>query len=377
MSNMSKPFVYGMSVDGENFTDRELETRRLKLNFENGVNSILISPRRMGKTSLVRKVQQMMDGSKTRVIYLDIYKCRTEYDFYEKYASAIIQQTATQIEQMIETAKQFLISITPRINYSPDPSAEFSLSLGISPQTHTPEEILELPERIAQKRGYNIVVCIDEFQQIGEMPNSLAIQRGIRSVWQHHRNSSYCLFGSKKHLMSELFYSRNMPFYQFGDMFFLKKIPTEKWTPFIVERFAKNGKQISEQLAEKIALTVDNYSAYVQQLAWNVFTLTDKVADEETFQNGLEATLAQASPLFVEMTANLSSFQLNFIRAICHGFHTDFSKKEVTSRFPLGTRSNLPRLKASLTDREIIETDERGIVLADPLFELWFKREMM
>ncbi|MBP3788818.1 MAG: hypothetical protein J6I52_04275 [Prevotella sp.] len=115
----------------------------------------------------------------------------------------------------------------------------------------------------------------------------------------------------------------------------------------------------------------------MQQLAWNVFTLTDKVADEETFQNGLEATLAQASPLFVEMTANLSSFQLNFIRAICHGFYTDFSKKEVTSRFPLGTRSNLPRLKTSLTDREIIETDEKGIVLADPLFELWFKREMM
>ena len=374
---MSKPFVYGMSVEGDNFTDRELETSRLMLNFKNGVNSILISPRRMGKTSLVKKVQSLMKESQTKVIYMDIYKCRTEYDFYEKYASAIIQSTATRMEQMIETAKQFLVSITPKITYSPEPNTDFSLSLGISPQAHTPEEILELPERIATEKGYNIVVCIDEFQQLGEIPDSVTVQKCIRSVWQHHRHTSYCLFGSKKHLMSQLFYSRNMPFYQFGDMFFLKKIPTEKWVPFIISRFNASGKQISAELAEKIATTADNYPAYVQQLAWNVFAQTEKTVTEESFQAGMEATVAQASPLFVEMTASLSSYQLNFIRAICLGYHNDFGKKEVTSRFSLGTRSNLPKLKQSLTDREIIETTEEGIFLADPLFQIWFKREMM
>ena len=81
---MSKPFIYGMSVEGNHFTDRELETQRLKLNFENGVNSILISPRRMGKTSLVKKVMSQIDDTKIKVVYMDIYKCRTEYEFYEK-----------------------------------------------------------------------------------------------------------------------------------------------------------------------------------------------------------------------------------------------------------------------------------------------------
>ena len=74
---MKKPFVYGVSVEGENFTDREMETKRLKLNFENGVNSILISNRRMGKTSLVRHVQKLVDGKEIKVVYMDIYKCRT------------------------------------------------------------------------------------------------------------------------------------------------------------------------------------------------------------------------------------------------------------------------------------------------------------
>jgi len=374
---MNKPFIYGMSVEGEHFTDRELETKRLKLNFENGVNSILISPRRMGKTSLVKHVKRLTEGPKLKVVYMDIYKCRTAYDFYEKFASSVIQATTSKMEKMIENAKEFLMGITPRIIYSPEPNTDFSLSLGINPKATSPEEILDLPERIAQKRGIQIVVCIDEFQQIGEMPDTLTLQKTIRSVWQHHRQTSYCLFGSKQHLMANLFYSRKMPFYQFGDMFFLKKIPTEKWVPFLVSRFKQAGYTISEELAEKICTTVENYSAYVQQLAWNVLAMTDAEVTEQTFKEGLEATLAQVAPLFVEQTSSLSAYQLNLIRAICRGYHDDFGKKEVTSQFDLGSRSNLVKLKKALIEREILETTETGYYLADPLFPLWFQREMM
>lgn len=373
----NKPFIYGMSVEGEHFTDRDLETKRLQLNFEHGVNSILISPRRMGKTSLVKKVKRLTESPTLKIVYMDIYKCRSEYDFYEKYASAIIQETATKMERMVENAKEFLMGVTPKIVFSPDMSTDFTLSLGVNPQTASPEEILDLPERIARKRHIQIVVCIDEFQQIGEMPDSLILQKTIRSVWQHHQHTSYCLFGSKQHLMSNLFYSRKMPFYQFGDMFFLKKIPMDKWVPFIISRFETVGKTISESLAEKICTTVDNYSAYVQQLAWNVLAVTDKDVDDQSFNDGLDATLAQVSPLYVEQMANLSSYQLNFIRAICAGYHGDFGKQEVTRQYNLGTRSNLAKLQKALIEREIIEITESGIYLADPLFAMWFKREMM
>lgn len=374
---MDKAFIYGMSVEGKNFTDRELETKRLQLNFENGMNSILISPRRIGKTSLVKKVKSLTEGKDRIVVFMDIYKCRSEYEFYEKFASSVIQATSTKMDQMVRTAKEFIMSITPKITYSPDPGTEYTLSLGITPKTNTPEEILDLPERIAQKKGIQMVVCIDEFQQIGEMPDSLTIQKTIRSVWQHHRNVCYCLFGSKQHLMNNLFYSRKMPFYQFGDMFFLKKIPTEKWVPFITSRFKDAGKQISEKLAERICQTVDNYSSYVQQLAWNVLVVSDSIVTEQTFQEGLEATFAQVTPFFVELTANLTTYQLNLLRAICIGFHEDFGKKEVTSQYDLGSRSNLVKLKKALIEREIIEQTEDGLFISDPLFERWFKREMV
>jgi hypothetical protein len=374
---MKRPFIYGMSVDGDNFTDRELETQRLKLNFENGINSIIISPRRMGKTSLVKRVAEQITEPQFKVIYMDIYKCRTEYDFYEKFAASIIESTATKMDQMLETAKEFILSITPKISYNPEPNTAFSLSLGITPKANSPEEILSLPERIAQKRGIHIIVCIDEFQQIGEFPDSITVQKRLRSVWQHQRNTSYCLFGSKKHLMSKLFYSRSLPFYQFGEMLFLKKIPTEKWVPFIVSRFASVGKQISEPLAAKICTSVDNYSAYVQQLAWNVLAVSSDTVTEESFLAGFEETLAQVSPLFVEQTLQLTTYQLNFIRAIAAGYHKDFGKKEVTSQFNLGVRSNLEKLQKAIVEREIVDYDETGYSITDPLFEIWFKRTMM
>ena len=373
---MDKAFIYGMSVEGKNFTDRELETKRLQLNFENGMNSILISPRRIGKTSLVKKVKSLTENQERIVVFMDIYKCRSEYEFYEKFASSVIQATSTKMDQMVQTAKEFIMSITPRITYSPDPGTEYTLSLGITPKMNTPEEILDLPERIALKKGIQMVVCIDEFQQIGEMPDSLTVQKTIRSVWQHHRNVCYCLFGSKQHLMNNLFYSRKMPFYQFGDMFFLKKIPTEKWVPFITSRFKDAGKQISEKLAERICQTVDNYSSYVQQLAWNVFVVSDSIVTEQSFQEGMEATFAQVTPFFVELTANLTTYQMNLLRAICSGFHEDFGKKNVTSHYDLGSRSNLVKLKKALIEREIIEQTEDGLFISDPLFERWFKQEM-
>lgn len=366
-----------MSVDGKHFTDRELETQRLKLNFENGVNSILISPRRLGKTSLVKKVMSQIDNPKIKVVYMDIYKCRTEYEFYEKFASTIIQSTASKVDKMIETAKEFIMSIVPKVIYSPDPGTEFALSLGINPSSNTPEEILNLPERIALKRGIEMVVCIDEFQQIGEMPDTLTVQKTLRSVWQHHKHTCYCLFGSKQHMMKNLFQSRKMPFYQFGDMFFIKRIPTEKWMSFIVNRFADSGKTISTELAQRICDAVDNYSSYVQQLAWNVFAVSSgSIITEQDIKDGYEATMAQSVSFFVEQTANLTSYQLNLIRAICQGYHQDFGSKEVTSRFELGTKSNLTKLKKALVEREIIEITETGCYIADPLFEQWFKIEM-
>lgn len=84
---------------------------------------------------------------------------------------------SNKLEQVVENIKQFLVRVSPKISFSPDSTSEYSLSLGITPKDYSPEEILNLPERIAQEKGIRLVVCIDEFQQIGEFPDTLTVQK--------------------------------------------------------------------------------------------------------------------------------------------------------------------------------------------------------
>ena len=374
---MGKAFVYGMSVGGDNFTDRIEETKRIKLDFENGINVILISPRRMGKTSLIKKVISEMDSPEIKVVYMDIYDCRSEYDFYNRFAETMMKSTGNQLEQVMENIKRFLVRVSPKLSFSPEPNSEFSVSLGITPKDYSPEEILDLPERIAKEQGIKIIVCIDEFQQIGEFADSLIVQKRLRGVWQHHQHVSYCFFGSKKHLMENIFQSRRMPFYQFGEMLHLKCIPTEYWVPFICSRFEKYGKKISEEYAARICHTVKNYSSYVQQLAWNVMAETEIEVNEESFTEGFNALLEQNSSLFIQQTEGLTTYQLNFIRLLCNGIHSGFNTQSVVELYSLGSKSNVDRIKKCLIDRELITIEKEGVFLADCVFELWFKREMM
>lgn len=372
---MKKAFVYGVAVEGENFTDRLTETKRLKRDFENGQNVVLISPRRMGKTSLVRHVISQVDTDKITVVHLDIYDCRTEYEFYNKLATAILRQTSGKGELMLRNIKDFLTRLTPKISFGVDPANEMSVSLGIAPEDYSPEEILQLPEKIAHKIGKHIVVCIDEFQQIGNFPDTLEVQKRVRGVWQLQQEVSYCLYGSKKHMLTKLFQSKRMPFYQFGDIRFLQPIALEDWIPFIRGKFEGNGQSISEEQITRICETVECQSSYVQQLAWNVMLCSDEVVSDETMEEALNDLIGQNSTLFLQQTEGLSSYQMNFLKALAAGETGDFTSAASLKKYNLGSKSNVSRLQEALIKKELIEKTGRTVVIADPVFRLWMLSE--
>ena len=373
----NKPFIFGVATSGENFTDREKETERLLSNFRYGVNTVLISPRRWGKTSLVQKVCSLVESDELRIVYLDIFACRSDRDFYDAFASAVIKQTSSKWEEWVENAKQFLSRISPKISLGPDPTSDFSISLELNPKSEDVTEILQLPEKIAEKKGCRMVVCIDEFQQIGEFKDSKNFQKQLRSIWQLQKSVSYCLFGSKKHLMNELFEKKSLPFYKFGDAIYLDKISTSHWIEYICGRFEATGKKITRELAEKICLTVDNHSSYVQQLSWLLWIHTDKEATEEIFQEAVEDLLAQNTPLFEKQTEDLTTYQMNFLRAITEGIHTEFTTQENLRKYQLGTSANVSIIKRSLLKKELIETGRKQVYIADPVLELWLRREFL
>lgn len=373
---MKKAFVYGVAVEGENFTDRVAETKRMKMDFENGQNVVLISPRRMGKTSLVRRVISQIDLDQIAIVHLDIYDCRTEYEFYNKLATAVLRQASGKGELMLRNIKEFLTRLTPKISFGLDPANEMSVSLGIAPEDYSPEEILQLPEKMAHKMGKHIVVCIDEFQQIGNFPDSIDVQKRIRGVWQLQKEVSYCLYGSKKHMLTDLFQNKRMPFYQFGDIRFLQPIALADWIPFIRGKFEEKGQSISDEQITRICETVEYQSSYVQQLAWNVMLCCDKVVDEAAMAEAIDDLISQNSTLFLQQTEGLTSYQMNFLKALAAGETSDLTSAAILKKYNLGSKSNISRLVDILIKKELIEKTGRTVTIADPVFRLWMRTHL-
>lgn len=378
-NHIEAPFVFGVRVEGDAFTDRREETERLKANFTYGVNTILISPRRMGKTSLVDKVCSLVESDDIKIARIDAFGCRSENDFINAFATAVVRATSNKWEEWMENAKVFLSRFVPKISFGQDPLNDFSLSLEYNASNNTTEEVLKLPETIAQTKGYRIVVCIDEFQQIGDFPDSLSFQKRLRGVWQLQSRVSYCLYGSKKHMMEQMFQDHSYPFYRFGDLFYLNKINEEDWVEYIRQRFETTGKHIPEDLAREICRVTDRYSSYVQQLAWFVWLRTAEAAtaSEADLQYGIDRLLDACEPLFIQQTEELSAYQMNFLRAIVNGVHTGFTQSTVLNTYRLGTAANVTRLKKALIEKDLITIPApKHLEMSDPILALWLKRRV-
>ncbi len=373
------PFVFGVRVEEDAFTDRREETARLKANFMYGVNTILISPRRMGKTSLVDKVCSLVESEDIKIARMDAFGCRSEHDFINAFATAIVRATSNRWEEWLENAKVFLSRFVPKISFGQDPLNDFSLSLEYNVNNQTTEEVLKLPELIAQAKGYHIVVCIDEFQQIGDFPDSLTFQKKLRGIWQLQSHVSYCLYGSKKHMMEQMFQNQSYPFYRFGDFFYLNKISERDWVEYICQRFEVTGKHISEDLASEICTVTERYSSYVQQLAWLVWLHTADAAQAtaEDVAYGIDRLLDACEPLFIQQTEDLSAYQMNFLHALVNGVHTGFTQSAVLSNYQLGTAANITRLKKALIEKDLITLSApKYLEMSDPILSLWLKKRV-
>ncbi len=279
----------------------------------------------------------------------------------------------------MENAKVFLSRFVLKIGFGQDPINDFSLSLEYNISNQTAEDVLRLPEVIAQSKGYRIVVCIDEFQQIGDFKDSLAFQKKLRGIWQLQSHVSYCLYGSKKHMMEQMFQNQSYPFYRFGDFFYLSKISEEDWVKYICQRFELTGKHISEELAREICLVTDRYSSYVQQLAWFVWlrTADSSESTSDDVEYGINCLLDACEPLFIQQTEDLSAYQMNFLHALANGVHNGFTQSAILKDYSLGTAANITRLKKALVDKDLImATGPRYLEISDPILTLWLKKRV-
>jgi uncharacterized protein len=371
---METPFVFGKIASALNFTNRIKETERLVFNFISSVNTILISPRRWGKSSLVKYAAEITQRRDKGIIFcfIDLNNVRTEEQFYNYFATSVLRSSSKKIKELMENVGAFLGRFIPNVTMSPGSDVEFKLGMDWKEVKKDPDDILNLAEKIASKKKIKFIICIDEFQNIAGFENPLDFQKKLRSHWQTHKTASYCLYGSKRHMMMEVFTSPAMPFYKFGDILFLEKISIEDWIPFLQQRFAETGKKIESTEARLITSLADCHPYYVQQLAQQSWFRTERECSNEIITVAFTNLVQHLSMLFQNLTDGLSNTQVNFLKAVGNDVEK-LSSQAIILEYGLGTSANIIKIKKMLISKEIIDTEGGRITFLDPLYKAWLK----
>ena len=373
---METPFVFGKIATDQNFTDRRVETERLLQNFSSLTNTIIISPRRWGKSSLVTHAakQLLMSEENVKLCMIDLFNVREEEGFYTLLAKEVLTAVSSKWEEIAVNAKNFLARLITRISFTADVESELSFGIGLEELKRNPDDILDLAEALAVSKNIRLIICIDEFQNVANFGDSLAFQKKLRAHWQRHTRVAYCLFGSKRHMLMDVFANVSMPFYKFGDLMFLQKIETEEWIPFIRQKFQMTDKVIERDEIQLLVELVDKHPYYVQQLAQQVWLRTEKFVVPSIVKEAYNGLIDQLSLLFLNSMETFSNAQLGFLKALIAG-EKQLSSKQTLQTYRIGTSGNVARIKQALMEREVIDVQGNEITFQDPLFEAWLKRD--
>jgi AAA+ ATPase superfamily predicted ATPase len=256
---MNNPFLFGTTVTGKFFTDRKEELQSLVRDLSSGQNVLMFSPRRFGKTSLVKRALEALSARGLVTAYVDVFQANSVEEFGELYARAITRATATTLDDIVAFVRRHLPVRIPTISMKGPADTEFQLDFE-SPRRNVKdwvESIIELPQRLAVKAKKRWVVVFDEFQEVATLSPSGSLEKSLRSIIQHQHKVAYVFMGSKRQMLDELFMDKNKPRYNIARPVLLGRIPQEEFASFIHSRFREGKITLSNDMVQEI-LTLTN-----------------------------------------------------------------------------------------------------------------------
>jgi len=378
---MDNPFAYGKEVSGRFFTDREEETVELLRDLKRGQNVIIYSPRRYGKTSLIKKVLESLRKDGMITIYIDLYKATSKQKLIDVFAKSVAEQTESNLKKGFAVIKELLPKLLPKIIFRqtglPEIEFEYNRNQSIMPLL---SDVLELVHKISKKRKKNAVVVFDEFQEIMNFEDD-EIEREMRSHFQSHQNISYVFLGSKQHLMKKLFLDKSRPFYNSGKHFPLGKIENEKFSIFIKNNFKSNGMKIDNETIGEILGKTQGHPYYTQLLCnvlWD-YCVENKIKfiKNKEVDLALDKVLKRESHAYIEIWEGIRGNARLVLEAMAkQDFVKAFSSAFLLEN-RLGTASSIQRAIKILENRGLIEKQEGSYYIADVFFKLWIIQNIL
>lgn len=366
-------FQFGQLMDSHSFVNRKADLERLHRNLSQGIHTILIAPRRWGKSSLVHELSRRYKSQQLVFCHIDLFSMREENEFFEILSRSVINATHSKIEHAIDNLRKWASHISPRISLGQYPDQELGIDFDFRMQPIDKGALLDLPEKIAQEKNIRLVLCIDEFQNIEHLSESLPFQKLLRSHWQRHKNVSYLLYGSKRHMLSQLFQKQSFPFFKFGQVIYLDKIPAEEFRAHLLSGFAQQNKYITPDQADAVIELMLNQPYYVQQFAFLLLNHTEKEVTLNSLDKAMREFIGQGLPFYQRMFESLSNMQINLMYALAAGDPRPMNSHAFLRDYRLNSSANVTRALQGLEEKEIIDRFGKGIEIMDPGFRLWWQ----
>jgi len=267
---MENPFVYGEVVPAASFVDRVDELDRLVRDLGSGQKVFLISPRRYGKSSLIRQALRANARSGALTAEVTVSSYSSYLAFLEGYTRALMTMQ-TGLDKARSWLREAIGAAKPELRLEADSSGLMGVSVKF-PTVRTDKdlsrlaaEVFALPQHLHELQKRNLVIALDEFQAIGGF-NGGSVEHAVRAAVQHQRHVGYVFAGSEPSLMERMLGPKR-PFYKAGPVMRLEKIPEEIFAAFIESRFSKTGMKAEPGLGMAIVDLAGNMPYDVQRLA--------------------------------------------------------------------------------------------------------------
>jgi len=378
---MDNPFVYGEVVPAGAFIDRVVELDRLVGDLAAGQKVFLISPRRYGKSSLIRQALAAVSRRGALTVDVTVSSFSSYVAFLEGYARALMA-AETKWDRARSWLKEAIRSARTEIRYTPGDSPLGSLTVSFPSVksdrdvSRLAQDVFALPGRLADVRRRKVVVALDEFQAIGEF-NGGSVEHAMRAAVQRQRDVGYVFAGSEPSLMERMLGPKR-PFYKAGPVMRLEKIPADEFAAAIDSRFTRSGMKPEDGLGDAIVELAGNLPYDVQRLAhetWDeVRAAGGKRATLDHLHQALSRLLSEQETMFEALWQRLTLAQRAVLRAVVIESGHSVLSEDVRTRHRLGGTSTIQSALNALVRDDVISRDGRRYAVVDSLLREWVAR---
>ncbi len=371
---LENPFVYKGYDGPAYFCDREKETENLISALKNGRNITLLSPRKIGKTGLIKHVFNRISSTEKDAvcIYVDIFSTQNLHDFVQVLGAAIVDEALRREKSLMSKVLDAFKAWRPVVTVDVlTGMPSLSLNIDSTSDEYTLKSIFDYLKSSKKK----VYVAIDEFQQVAYYP-----EKGTEALLRSHvqfSNAGFIFSGSRQHLMAEMFNSPQRPFYQSTEFMNLQPIPEDAYYEFASRFFEAKKGSLSQEVFHDIYQRFDGYTWYIQLMMNRLYEGNKRITELHQATDAIIAVLATLTPQYEMLMTFLTSNQVNLLKAIAkEGKVEQPQSNEFIKRNDLPSPSSVKAALDVLVDKELVYTQPDGYIIYDRLLNLWLQRGM-